>query len=172
MALKICTECGGRFPVHEQHADQEICFTCFHWTRAVEWLERTIVIQRMHHPEVVASVDRERIMTVQDFGCSIFAKDLPIARAHLPIRLVRLECRIVAADVDVVCGKLGLTPHGSAMLRRLEEETLELLGAGRFSAAWQVACVWRKRLYAALKEVREAKRLRDAERRVNTMAGA
>ncbi len=173
MILKICTECNGQFPAPEQYEGQRVCFSCYHWHRANEWLGKTMEEQRKYHPAVVQWVEGEATSTAADFRRSIFEGEPPLRRAHLPIRLVRFELRILATNIDVVCSKLGRGDRGTALLAQCEAELLPLLAQlSKASFAWRLACDWQKKFYDALRGVREEKRFRDAGRRQNTMAGA
>ena len=172
MILKICPECKGQFPVPEE-SEQQICFTCHHWQKACQWIEKTIAIQRQYHPQVVAAVEEEYAAARADFGRSVFFKERPLDRAHLPIRVVRLEARIIAVNIDCVCGKMGKPPMGSVLLERCENEVLlALADKERASDAWRLAGVWRGRFFDALRSVREEKRLWDAGREQVVPAGA
>ena len=171
MIIKICPECRGQFPA--PRSEQQICFTCHHWQKACQWIEKTIAIQRQYHAQVVALVEEEYAAARGDFGRSVFFKERPLDRAHLPIRVVRLEARIIAVNIDCVCGKMGKPPAGSALLEKCEDEVLlALADKERASDAWRLAGVWRGKFLDALRSVREEKRLWDAGREQVVPAGA
>ena len=173
MVLKICTECRGQFPVPEQCLGQRICFSCHHWYKANQWLKRTIEEQRHYHPTIVSWVEGEVQSTAADFQRSIALHEPPLLRAHLPIRLVRFELRIIAANIDVVCGKLGKPARGTALFSQCEAEILPFITQlSRASFVWRSVCDWRKKFYDVLREVREEKHFRDAGRMQKTTAGA
>ena len=173
MILRICTECNGQFPAPTQYEGQRVCFSCYHWHRANGWLGKTMEEQRKYHPAIVQWVEGEAASTAADFRRSIFEGEPPLRRAHLSIRLVRFELRILATNIDVVGVKLGKPDCGTTLLAECEGEILPLLTQlSRASMAWRLACDWRKKFYDALRGVREEKRFRDAARRQNVVAGA
>jgi len=158
----LCDECHQPFSVpRERTRHYTTCPSCFHWKEASRWLERTINAQRTYHPAIVSAVEEEYIAARVDFQRSVFLRELPVQRAHIPIRLIRLECRIVAANIDAVCRKARIVQRGSELLALAEDEPARLLRAKQFSMAWRTACGWRDRLRAELAKVRTAKQFYD-----------
>ncbi|MFA6495006.1 MAG: hypothetical protein WC246_01830 [Candidatus Paceibacterota bacterium] len=171
MVIRKCGECRQPFPVPHEYPEQTICFSCYHWHKASSWLEKTIDTQRCYHPAVVAVVEGEWAMARADFQHSIFLKERPLDRAHLPIRLVRLEMRIMVANIDVVCAKLGKSARGTVLFEQYEREIMRAFGEGA-SAGWKAACAGRKKIFDALRSARDEKRLCDAGRNQSLVAGA
>lgn len=172
MGLNVCQECNGKFPAPSQYEGQQVCFTCYHWSKASEWLEKAIKEQRNHHPAVVRKVEHEFAWAAEDFRRSIAQGQLPLYRAHLPIRLVRLELSIAAANMDVVCAKIQKPPLGTQLLAQCESEILALIQQqNTASVVWQTICARRREFYAALRDLRAQKRLWDVEREQRVAAG-
>jgi hypothetical protein len=151
----------------------KICFSCFHWHKACQWIDTTIDMQRAYHPDIVAAVEREYASARADFRRSILAKERPLARAPIPIRLVRLELRILAADIDALCQKIAARPLGSLFLSQCDDEMRRNceLGEGP-SASWKTICAWRENFLDTLWSVREEKRSREEADEPKATAGA